>query len=161
MSKAADRWPDEGTSQPHREQDAEHADEWRNEEHSDGWWKSSASDGWRKPLGEQTSSISGWWGSTETETPWQSEEPVGGFEVNNIDAKNMPKCITHDEWGQEWMMLNYDSGAAVTALLVSVAGHLSLEKRGEFRVASRRSRRTRAELRGQFVDTSRKWPSLC
>ena len=34
------------------------------------------------------------------------------------------------------MMLNYDSGAAVTALPVAVAGGLLLEKRGEFRVAS-------------------------
>ena len=34
------------------------------------------------------------------------------------------------------LMLNYDSGAAVTALPVAVAGDLPLEKRGEFRVAS-------------------------
>ena len=33
-------------------------------------------------------------------------------------------------------MLNYDSGAALTALPVAVAGDLPLEKRGEFRVAS-------------------------
>ena len=33
-------------------------------------------------------------------------------------------------------MLNYDSGAAVTALPIAVAGDLPLEKRGEFRVAS-------------------------
>ena len=33
-------------------------------------------------------------------------------------------------------MLNYDGGAAVTALPVSVAGNLPLEKPGEFRVAS-------------------------
>ena len=32
--------------------------------------------------------------------------------------------------------MNYDSGAAVTALPVAVAGNLLLEKRGEFRVAS-------------------------
>ena len=34
-------------------------------------------------------------------------------------------------------MLNYDSGAAVTALPVAVAGDPLLQKRGEFRVASR------------------------
>ena len=33
-------------------------------------------------------------------------------------------------------MLNYDSGAAVTALPFAVAGDLILEKQGEFRVAS-------------------------
>ena len=33
-------------------------------------------------------------------------------------------------------MLNFDSGAAVTALPVAVAGDIPLEKRGEFRVAS-------------------------
>ena len=33
-------------------------------------------------------------------------------------------------------MLNYDSGAAVTALPIAVAGDLPLAKRGEFRVAS-------------------------
>ena len=33
-------------------------------------------------------------------------------------------------------MLNYDSDAVVTALPITVAGDLSLEKRGEFRVVS-------------------------
>ena len=79
-------WPKERTPQPHRDQDAEHVDEWRNEEHSDGWWKSSDSDGWRKPLEEQTGSSSGRWVSTETEAPCQPQEPVGGFEVNNIGS---------------------------------------------------------------------------
>ena len=46
------------------------------------------------------------------------------------------KYIMHNRWGQEWLMLNYDCGAAVMALLVAVAGDLLLEKRGEFRVAS-------------------------
>ena len=44
--------------------------------------------------------------------------------------------INHDRWGQELLMLNYDSGAAVTALPVAVAGNLPLEKQGEFLVAS-------------------------
>ena len=34
------------------------------------------------------------------------------------------------------MRLNYDSGAAVTALPIAIAGDLPLEKCGEFRVAS-------------------------
>ena len=76
---------------------------------------------------------SDWWTTTE-ETPWQPEEPVGGFEVNSLDSSS--KYIKHDQWGQEWLMLNYDSGAAVTALPVAVAGDLPLEKRGELRVAS-------------------------
>ena len=58
-------------------------------------------------------------------------EPVGGFEINNVEPKNMPKYIKHDVWGQEWMMLNYDSGATLTALPVSVAGNLPLEKQSE------------------------------
>ena len=62
-------------------------------------------------------------------------EPVGGFEVKNVEAKYKPKYIMHDRWCPVWLMLNYDSGAAVTALLVSVAGDLPLEKRGEFRAA--------------------------
>ena len=62
-----------------------------------------------------------------------SDGSVGAFEVNNIDAKNMPKYITHDEWSQDWLMLNYDSGGAVTALPVAIAGDLPLEKRCEFR----------------------------
>ena len=38
--------------------------------------------------------------------------------------------------GQNWLRLNYDSGAAVTALPIAIAGDLPLEKCGEFRVAS-------------------------
>ena len=63
-------------------------------------------------------------------------EPVGGLEVKNVEAKYKPKYIKHDRWCPEWLMLNYGSGAAVTALPVSVAGDLPLEKRGEFRAAS-------------------------
>ena len=63
-------------------------------------------------------------------------EPVGGLEAKNVEAKYKPKYIKHDRWCPEWLMLNYDSGAAVTALPVSVAGDLRLEKRCEFRAAS-------------------------
>ena len=36
--------------------------------------------------------------------------------------------------GQNWLRLNYDSGAAVTALPIVIAGDLPLKKCGEFRV---------------------------
>ena len=64
------------------------------------------------------------------------------IEINSVEQK----YIKHDRWGQEWLMLHYDIGAAVAALPVAVA-----EKRGEFRVA----------LRDRFADTSRKWRRLC
>ena len=66
------------------------------------------------------------------QTPWEQEGPVGGVEVNIVESK----YIKHDRWGQEWLMLNNDSGAAVTALPTAVAGDVPLEKRGEFRIAS-------------------------
>ena len=49
----------ERISQPHRDQDPELVDEWRNEEHSDGWWKSSDSDGWKKSSEEQSFRMAG------------------------------------------------------------------------------------------------------
>ena len=70
--------------------------------------------------------------SANDQTAWEPEGPVGGMEMNSIETK----YIKQDRWGQEWLMLNYDSGAAVTALPIAVAGELSLEKQGEFRVAS-------------------------
>ena len=101
------------------------------------------------------------------QTSWEPEEPVGGFEISNVE----PKYNKHDRWGREWLMLNSDSGAAVTALPVAEAG-LPLEKQGELRVASGSSHSkleqdqdevdgVRADRRGRFVDTSRKWPSHC
>ena len=65
------------------------------------------------------------------QTPWEPEGPVGAFEINGVEQK----YIKHDRWGQEWLMQNYDSGAAVTALPVA-AGDPPLEKRVEFRVVS-------------------------
>ena len=70
--------------------------------------------------------------SANDQTAWEPEGPVGGIEMNSIETK----YIKQDRWGQEWLMLNNDSGAAVTALPTAVAGDLPLEKRGEFRVAS-------------------------
>ena len=48
-----------------------------------------------------------------------------------------PRYIKHERRDQEWLMLDGDNGAAVTALSVAVAGDLPLEEQGEFRVASR------------------------
>ena len=52
--------------------------------------------------------------------------------MNSIETK----YIEQDHLGQKWLRLNYDSGAAATALPIAVAGNLPLEKCGEFRVAS-------------------------
>ena len=52
--------------------------------------------------------------------------------MHSIEAK----YIEQDELGQMWLRLNYDSGAAVTAQPIAIAGDLPLEKCGEFRVAS-------------------------
>ena len=73
---------------------------------------------------------------------------------------------------QEWLTVNSDSGAVVTALFVAVAGDLLLEKRGEFRVASGavipNLRKIKMKSDGREwsceIDsrtTSRKLPSLC
>ena len=82
---------------------------------------------------EQTGSSSSarWWTAND-KTPWESEGPAGAIKVNSVE----PRYIKHDRWRQEWLMLTYDSGAAMTALPVAVAGDLPLEKHGEFRVAS-------------------------
>ena len=133
-----------GTS--HREQGEEHADGWWNEEHVDGWWKD-----------EQTgsSSSSGRWMTAKNQAPWEAEGREGGFEIKCVQ----PKYIKHDRWGQECLMLNYDSGAAVTALLVA---DLLLEKRGEFRVArSIRGHITEvAKPPLRAADVSKRWDSL-
>ena len=125
-----ERWLETGTSHP--EQGEEHADGWWNEEHVDGWWKD-----------EQTSSSSEWWMTANDKTPWEPEKPLGGFEINSVEQK----YIKHDRWRQEWLMLNYDSGAAVGASPVAVAGDPPLEKRGEFRVAQEQSFQTRGRSR--------------
>ena len=110
-------WLEAGTKQGE-----EQAEGWWNEKHADGWWKD-----------EQTapSSSAGWWTAND-QTLWEPEGSVGAMEVNSVE----PTYIKHDRWGQEWLMLNYDSGAAVTALPVAVGGDLPLEKQGELRVAS-------------------------
>ena len=69
--------------------------------------------------------------SANDQTAWEPEGPVGGIEMNSIETK----YIKQDQLGQEWLRLNYDSGAAVTALPIAVAGDLRRGKRGEFRVA--------------------------
>ena len=51
-------------------------------------------------------------------------------------------------------MLNYDSGAAVTALLIAVAGDLPLEKCGEFRVASGAVIPNLGKIKKKLVDDS-------
>ena len=63
------------------------------------------------------------------------------------DQQVEPKYIKHDRWGRVWLMLNCDIGAPVTALPVSVAGNLPLEKRGEFESPQEQSFQTWARSR--------------
>ena len=58
-------------------QGCEHADGWTwSDEHVDGLWKASD---W------QTGAGSGWWTTANDWTPWESEEPMGGIEINSIE----------------------------------------------------------------------------
>ena len=100
------------------------------DEHAGGWtWSGEQAEGWWKAADDQNGSSSGQWMSANDQTAWESEGPVGGIEMNSIETK----YIKQDQLVQEWLRLNYDSGAAVTALPIAVAGYLPLEKRGEFR----------------------------
>ena len=99
-------WLEAETS--NREQSEEHAEGWWNVEHDDGWWKD-----------EQTSSSAGWWTGND-QSLWEPEGPVGSFEINSVEQKH----TKHDQWRLEWLMLNCKNSAAVTALLVVVAGDL-------------------------------------
>ena len=103
------------------------------DEHAEGWtWTGEQAEGWWKATDDQNGSSSGQVMSANDQTAWEPERAVGGIEMKSIETT----YIEQDRWGQEWLMLNYDSVAAVTALPIAVAGDLPLEKRGEFRVAS-------------------------
>ena len=103
------------------------------DEHAEGWtWSGEQAEGWWKATDDQNGSSSGQVMSANDQTAWERERAVGGIEMKSIETP----YIEQDRWGQEWLMLNYDSVAAVTALPIAVAGGLPLEKRGEFRVAS-------------------------
>ena len=102
------------------------------DERAEGWtWSGQQAEGWWKATDDQNGSSSGQWMSANDQTAWEPKGRVGGIEMNSIETK----YIKQDRWGPEWLMLNYDSGAAVTALPIAVAGDLPLEKRGQFRVA--------------------------
>ena len=102
----------------------EHADRWTwNDEHTEEWWKAA---------GDQNGSSSAQWANANVQTAWEPGRPIGGLEMNSIETK----YIEQDGLGQNWLRLNYNSGAAVTALPIVIAGDLPLEKCGEFRVAS-------------------------
>ena len=93
---------------------------------------SKLKDGGKGQMIRNVIGVQGQWMSANDQTAWEPEGPVGGIEMNSIETK----YIKQDQLGQECLRLNYDSGAAVMALPVAVAGDLPLEKRGEFRVAS-------------------------
>ena len=90
----------------------------------EGWWNEEDADGWWKDEQAGSGSSAGRWTANDL-TSREPEGPVGAIEVNSVE----PRCIKHYRWRQEWLMLNYDSGAAVTALLVAVARNLPVEKR--------------------------------
>ena len=62
------------------------------------------------------------WTNANDQTAWEPEGPICGIEMNSIETK----CIEQDELGQNWLRLNYDSGAAATALPIAIAGDLPL-----------------------------------
>ena len=52
----------------------------------DGWtWSGEHVDGRWKTADWQTGSGSGWWMTTNDQTPWDIKEPVGGFEINSTE----------------------------------------------------------------------------
>ena len=108
-------------------------EEAQGDEHADGWtWNDEQAEEWWKAAGDQNGSSSVQWTNANDQTAREPEGPIGGLEMNSIETK----YIEQDELGQNWLRLNYDSGAAVTALPLAIAGDLPLEKCGEFRVAS-------------------------
>ena len=101
------------------------------DEHADGWtWNDEQAEEWWKATDDQNGSSSVQWTNAKNQTAWEPEGPVGGIEMNSIETK----YVEQDELGQKWLRLNYDSGAAVTALPIAIAGDLPLEKCCEFRV---------------------------
>ena len=97
----------------------------QSDEHAEGWtWSGEQAEGWWNATDDQNGSSSGQWMSANDQTAWEPEGPVGGIEMNSIETK----YIKQDRWGQEWLMLNYDSGAAVTALPIAVAGDFATEE---------------------------------
>ena len=56
------------------------------DEHADGWtWSGEHVDGLWKTSDWQTGTGPGWWTTANDWTPWESEEPVGGFEINGTE----------------------------------------------------------------------------
>ena len=57
------------------------------DEHADGWTLSGEQvDGWWKTTDWQTGSGSGWWMTANDQTPWETEEPTGGFEISSTEG---------------------------------------------------------------------------
>ena len=105
----------------------------QSDEHADGWtWSDEQAEEWWKATDDQNGSSSVQWMSANDQTAWEPEGLVGGIAMNSIETK----YIEQDQLGQKWLRLNYDSGAALTALPIAIAGNLPLEKCDEFRGAS-------------------------
>ena len=57
------------------------------DEHADGWTLSGEQvDGWWKTTDWQTGSGSGWWMTAKDQTCWDTEEPIGGFEISSTEG---------------------------------------------------------------------------
>ena len=55
-------------------------------EHANGWiWSDEHVDGLWKTLDCQTGTGSRWWTMANDWTPWETEEPTGGIEINSMD----------------------------------------------------------------------------
>ena len=60
---------------------------------------------------------------------------MGAMDLSSLGFDSV--CKYREIWqGEEWMKVNYDSGAATTAFPVELAGNLPMEKVGHFIVAS-------------------------
>ena len=118
-------------------------------EDSSSWWQGEdwggepdKADEWKTAPWEQGS----WSVPSTTQTQPEEEDlgSLGYFDFSSLDCltkemnvfENSAAKYLHSYRGQEWIKMNYDSGAATTAFPIALAGEIGLKKRGEFIVAS-------------------------
>ena len=90
-----------GKGKPSNAENSNWQDGWKEkgDEHSDGWtWKGDEqADGWWNTTGWQTGIGSAWWTTGHGWTPWESEKPKSGIELNSmegwsIEISSMERC---------------------------------------------------------------------
>ena len=119
------------------------------DEHDHGWtWNEEQVEEWWNAAGDQSGSSSAQWTNANDQTAWEREGPIGGLEVNSIETK----YIERDELGQDWLRLNYDGGAAVTALPIAIAVIPNL---GKIKMKSMDESGTKRTVRGNITEVSK------